>query len=1097
MTLSLVGRLFVCIALSLASSASMALPQWQPLPAGLAGKRVPPAHLAGLAALPAGSVTMLQASAAKSASAWELRLPDGSVYRLVGVQRIRHSNGDVTVSGTLDRAGALYPVLVTLGAEASFGTWNTPQGEFRLEAWGRQAWLIDTGHPALLLDTLADDFVPPPPRPRGAADVAQAAAAATNGKATAVTIDVLFLYSAGFAARYPGSAAQTRINHLLAVANQTLADSAVATVLRLVGSEPTHYTDGNGNSTALNDLRLALSGQAPAAGLAGLAQRRAALGADLVTLIRPHDIDLRGSCGIAYLYAGDAALGVNVVSDGNSSWSVCRDSTYVHEIGHNLGAEHQHGHNSPQAGFGKPHIVLGQFNTVMGSFGSGSQDRALQLFRFSNPQQLCGGRPCGRVNDTDNARRLRDNMGAVAAFAGARSAVPALVPTMQDPDSDADGVPDSRDAFPWDPRQHADRDFDGVADPLDRYPDDPTESADTDGDGVGDSLDPDRDDDSVANAQDAFPLDRLEWADSDGDGVGDNGDRFPLDRREWADSDGDGVGDHAEMDADADGIDDLAGDRYDLLVVSRGTDRVIRLDGADGLYGGIEINEPAAPVAFGPRGALAWNPHQQRLYALMTSEVRRYDRAGRRQQDTFLGTPQQTARPRLPSAFPAGFAIANDGTVFVADPVSGSLHRYDGIDGQAAPTGEFGQAGLFSSPARVLALSADGSRLWAGEQNGRLTELDAASGGVLRRVQPTVAGVGIGEPAALLLDADGHLIVAATDRVLRIDPARADAATVLVAAGNGGLQAPRGLAFGPDGRLYVSSQGSDAVLRYDPHDGAFVDVFSRTPPGALAAPGALLFVPKVADRLPTDPQRQYRPQAGPWFNPERSGHGIDLQAAGDQLALIWYTFERSGRPIWYQAAAPFLGREWQAELRRYRWDGASATSVVVGEVGLRFEDERRAEFRWTLDGESGREPMQWLQVATSSEPQFPTAAWYPPAASGWGLTVTRQGEIDAAIAYLYDRAGEPTWLLGVGQRDGSRLDYPMLRFDGPTRCPDCSGSAPPTTIEAGELRFAFSSLDRARVATRLQTAEIDWRFDDVAFERLTDTPTAVDGSPPR
>jgi hypothetical protein len=60
-------------------------------------------------------------------------------------------------------------------------------------------------------------------------------------------------------------------------------------------------------------------------------------------------------------------------------------------------------------------------------------------------------------------------------------------------------------------------------------------------------LNPDLDADGYPNTSDAFPLDPTEWADTDGDGHGDNGDAFPSDPSEWVDSDGDGVGDNGDV----------------------------------------------------------------------------------------------------------------------------------------------------------------------------------------------------------------------------------------------------------------------------------------------------------------------------------------------------------------------------------------------------------------------------------------------------------------------------------------------------------------------------------------------------------------------
>jgi DNA-binding beta-propeller fold protein YncE len=63
---------------------------------------------------------------------------------------------------------------------------------------------------------------------------------------------------------------------------------------------------------------------------------------------------------------------------------------------------------------------------------------------------------------------------------------------------------------------------------------------------------------------------------------------------------------------------------------------------------------------------------------------------------------------------------------------------------------------------------------------------------------------------------------------------------VFVAPGNNLVQ-PRGLAFGPDGNLYVACVGSDRILRYNGTTGAFIDTF--IPPGAptLHQPVKLIF----------------------------------------------------------------------------------------------------------------------------------------------------------------------------------------------------------------------------------------------------------------
>ena len=64
-----------------------------------------------------------------------------------------------------------------------------------------------------------------------------------------------------------------------------------------------------------------------------------------------------------------------------------------------------------------------------------------------------------------------------------------------------------------------------------------------------------------------------------------------------------------------------------------------------------------------------------------------------------------------------------------------------------------------------------------------------------------------------------------------------------VTAGSGGLAGVRGLVFGPDGNLYLSSEDSDEVMRYDGTTGAFLDAFVSAGSGGLDIPTGLVFGP--------------------------------------------------------------------------------------------------------------------------------------------------------------------------------------------------------------------------------------------------------------
>jgi hypothetical protein len=868
-----------------------------------------------------------------------------------------------------------------------------------------------------------------------------------------------------------------------------------------VGTDLSGYPDSEGsNATLLNSMGAALEGRNTAPSLTNLSARRSQLGADLISFLRPHDVETRGSCGIANLFDGRSSSGVNVVADGFSSWSLCGDEVLIHEIGHSIGAEHQNGANSPNAGFGTALVLPGRFNTVMGSVGSGNPDRYRRLLRFSNPQQRCGGRPCGIENVADNARRLRNNMAAVAGFAVERSNAPrpqALA--ARDPDADGDGVADSEDAFPHDPSYRSDRDGDGVPDELDAFPDSFAESADTDGDGIGDSRDPDIDGDGFANAQDAFPRDRSESSDRDSDRVGDNSDRFPDDRSEWSDLDGDGIGDNAHLDRDGDGSDDLANGgspaEHDLLVISAGTDRVLRLRGDSGRYAGIEIAEREQPQALGFQSALAWNPARKSVDALVATQLRRYERASGERRTLavgYLGGPQ----PALPSAFPAGLAVAADGTVFIAEEVGRSLAMLDAASAQTIDGDNAFARGArsFQDPPRTLLLTPAG-RLWALERSGTMSEFDADSGARLRTLPPPQIGVGLATALAYDASRDALLLAdASLNRVLRVNLG-SGLTEVLIAPSTGGLSAPAGLAIGPDNRLYVSSAGSHQVLRYALDSGAFIDVFSQVPAGRLAEPRGLLFVPRVNDRYPDDASRQLRPMAGAWFDPQRAGQGFDLELTGETLSLIWYTYSADGEPTWYLAAGPLQGRRMQAPWLSFRRADDASVSAEVGTVDIEFNGENAALLRWRLGGLSGEESIQPLWLDATETMEFPTAAWYPPAAPGWGLSLARGGDVHSGIAFIYTPDGRPTWVAGASAQAGPLLTIPMQRYTSRTRCPGCSGSADPVAVPAGTLVFELLGGDRARLDSDLRGTALEWLRRGEEMRRLTDPPTAADRLP--
>lgn len=279
-----------------------------------------------------------------------------------------------------------------------------------------------------------------------------AAAAPPKAVATALprdTIDLLIGYTRGFRiAQGSQSVARTRLNYLVAVANQALVNSRVSATIRVVGMVEVDYADDTGNSPTLDELTSGVPALAP------LQIARDRYGADLVSLVRQFDNDEHGGCGVAWtlgaggyeITPGSAGYGFSVVSDGSSGGYYCTDDTLAHEVGHNLGLHHDIDSAGGQTGrypysYGyRTDASKGSFRTVMAYWADGWGDNLIRI--FSNPDvKSCSGYACGVAGAADNSRTLRQTIPAVSVF---RSV---MVPYSAGASGDYDG--NGRDDVLW------------------------------------------------------------------------------------------------------------------------------------------------------------------------------------------------------------------------------------------------------------------------------------------------------------------------------------------------------------------------------------------------------------------------------------------------------------------------------------------------------------------------------------------------------------------------------------------------------------------------------------------------------------------------
>jgi hypothetical protein len=365
-----------------------------------------------------------------------LNLPIGA-YEVVHDNRFEHENGDVTWVGYLDSAGKGYRVIITSGRDGSLGQIVTPDAVYNIDLEGGRNWLVDIGSSGLTSGSLENDqvfgdgFAAAEAQPhhaeggvmmsarknranrrtntRGTSTTTKTTtptASATTTTSTPATIDLFMLYTSGI------NAVDTRINYLVAKANQAYVDSRIQLKLRLVGKQLVNYTNLNDNGTALNELTYGRGAFTQVSSL------RTTFGADLVSLLRPFRYQSQKSCGVAWVNGANGGsffpqLGYSVVSDGIDGGGTryfCADFTLTHELGHNLGSVHDAAHSSFRGAhaFSYGHGRPGVFGTIMSY-----HNPAVGL--FSSPSLTCKGEPCGNAN-ADNVRSINLTAPKVAGF---------------------------------------------------------------------------------------------------------------------------------------------------------------------------------------------------------------------------------------------------------------------------------------------------------------------------------------------------------------------------------------------------------------------------------------------------------------------------------------------------------------------------------------------------------------------------------------------------------------------------------------------------------------------------------------------------------
>ena len=235
---------------------------------------------------------------------------------------------------------------------------------------------------------------------------------------TFTTVDVLITYTSAAQTGAGGASGIVALADLMvARANATFINSRVGLRLRLVKCELATYTETNNINTDLDRLTNTSDGY-----LDNLHATRTANGADLVCLVT--ETTGGSASGLAWLYANGsnpAANGFSIVQRAG------HESTFVHEIGHNFGCQHDRENTTADTdgsalypyAFGHRFTPSGyaQMRTVM-AYAPGDR-----VPYFSNPDVTYLGTPTGvaigQPGEAHNAHVLENTKAALAAFRSA------------------------------------------------------------------------------------------------------------------------------------------------------------------------------------------------------------------------------------------------------------------------------------------------------------------------------------------------------------------------------------------------------------------------------------------------------------------------------------------------------------------------------------------------------------------------------------------------------------------------------------------------------------------------------------------------------
>ena len=378
----------------------------------------------------------------KSGDSTVMQLP-GLGYTRIAFDELRPGDGSATWVGHLMDFGDSYKAILTYSPSGTEGTILTPYGEVNITTGADgQTYIFSPSELGLLNGMAAggdcartdvhltgDHLATGTQLGAIASGTTLVGATTAAGAAASNVIDVLVYYTPGMVAAYGSVAAvTTRVDALIALANQAYAAGKLPYQIRRVAVDQLAVADTTTNTSLLSQMA------ARSGAFSGLDARRAQVGADLVSIVRPFYATAQGnSCGVAYVTGANqssipqySGYALSVVSDGVDHAGLgyyCDNVSFAHELGHNMGLMHDRATVASQGGGTGATAYAFGYVPSSAKWGTIMSYTFPHTINFSNPADSTCNRSevCGvaktAANSADNVSALAYTMPLVAAFA--------------------------------------------------------------------------------------------------------------------------------------------------------------------------------------------------------------------------------------------------------------------------------------------------------------------------------------------------------------------------------------------------------------------------------------------------------------------------------------------------------------------------------------------------------------------------------------------------------------------------------------------------------------------------------------------------------